>query len=124
MKILILSIFLTFSLISLAQNDDYFGSAEEKIVYNKNNGLNKYAGINISYTYELHLKSEIPKESLEKIGNHFFNHLVDIQIFESDNKKYISYLTEGSQRNNNISREIPAKLNSEFIFSKRTYHLK
>lgn len=124
MKYLILSIFFSLSFLTFSQNNNEFTSAEERIVYNKKNNLNKYTGIDISYTYELNLNSEVPAESLKKIGHHFFKNIIDVQFFEENNKKYVAYLTEGSLGNNEISREIPAQLNNEFIFAKRTYHLK
>lgn len=106
-----------------SQEIQSFNSAEEKIVFNKKSGLDKYLGIDISYTYELKLKSEVPKESLIKLAKHFFEDVIDVQTFEIDQKKYVSILTKGSQKNNNVSREIPTELNEEFKFEKRIYHL-
>lgn len=124
MKFFILAFVVSFSITSFSQKELKFVSAKERIIYNNHNNLDEYAGINISYTYELHLNKEATKEILEKVGRHFFHSLIEVILHEEKEVKYVTYLTEASEANNSISKEIPEILNKEFIYSKRTFQLK
>lgn len=54
-----------------SQAQQSFNSAEEKIVYNKNNGLYKYEGILIEYSYALNNSGKIAESDLQKIKEIF-----------------------------------------------------
>lgn len=122
----VLSLFLfvgALSNLNAQQNVD-FQSAEERIVYNKVNNLNKYEGVAVEYTYQV-LDGVKPDESeIHELANSYFTEILDIDVYTIDGAVYISFLTEGKHSNHEGSFQLRDELFKKFEFSKRNYHLK
>lgn len=116
-------IVLTFSCLNAQQNIE-FQSAEERIVYNVQNNLNKYEGVVIEYIYQV-LDSVMPNESeLQYLANKYFTGALGSEIYTADGISYISFLTEGKRSNHQGSFLLRDELFKRFSFSDRKYHLK
>ena len=101
-----------------------FQSAEEKIVYNKSNGLNKYDGVAVEYTYQVLDNKNLEEDEIIELANTYFNNILDTDYYSVDGKVYISILTDGSLSNHEGSFKLRDGLYKRFIFYKRRYHLK
>ena len=100
-----------------------FSSAEEKIVYNKNNGLYKYEGILIEYSYALNNSRKITESDLQKIKE-IFPSALKFRL-ESENDQSLLYiLTEGDRKNHDRYNEALAKFPELIKKGKRNYLLK
>jgi hypothetical protein len=100
-----------------------FSSAEEKIVYNKNNGLYKYEGILIEYSYALNNSRKITESDLQKIKE-IFPSALKFRL-ESENGQSLLYiLTEGDRKNHDRYNEALAKFPELIEKGKRNYLLK
>ena len=125
-KVALIFLFLGISFLSVAQlaDNSSFSSAEERIVYNKENQLDKYEGILVEYEYKLVLIVEKSKEEWFLLCKKYFEGLIGVDVFESEGCNYFSVLTEGSRINHDSSFSLPVDLGYKIEFSKRRYHLK
>jgi hypothetical protein len=106
-----------------SQAQQSFNSAEEKIVYNKNNGLYKYEGILIEYSYALNNSGKIAESDLQKIKE-IFPSALKFRL-ESENGQSLLYiLTEGDRKNHDRYNEALAKFPELIEKGKRNYLLK
>jgi hypothetical protein len=106
-----------------SQAQQSFNSAEEKIVYNKNNGLPKYDGIEIEYSFILKNPEETKDSDIQEIKNLFPNHK-DVRIANVNENTYLYILTEGDRLNHERYNEALLKYPHIIAKGKRNYILK
>lgn len=100
-----------------------FNSAEEKIVYNKNNGLPKYDGIEIEYSFILKNPEETKDSDIQEIKDLFPNHKDD-RIANVNDNTYLYIQTEGDRLNHERYNEALLKYPHIIAKGKRNYILK
>jgi hypothetical protein len=125
-KALIVSVGLSLAHFSYSQvidNQD-FGSAEERIVFNKQNNLDKYEGILVEYEYRLVDLEQRSENEWLNVCEMYFDNLLGIELYSVNGVQYFSALTKGSSKNHESSYTIPVDLGYKIEFSRRRYHLK
>jgi vancomycin permeability regulator SanA len=121
LKSVLLYILLLTSLILKAQTQ--FGSAEERIVYNKRLGLPKYEGVNIEYSYAIRFPQTTTEADIQKIKA-YFNSVIKSRIEIENNKTYLFLLTEGDRNNHEKYNEALIQNPQLIEKGKRKYILK
>jgi hypothetical protein len=127
MKTFITSLIFLFTTVqSFSQDLDNadFGSAEERVAFNKQNNIPKYEGVLIEYEYRLVDLSERSVEEWMNFCKSYFSGLIGVEVYAVNNVNYFSVLTEGARLNHEASYSIPVDLGYKVEFTRRKYHLK
>ena len=123
-KLSFLLIVLSISYIAQSQQTPVFQSAEEKIVFNKANQLDKYDGVAIEYTFQVIVDNGMTQNDLDSIAQKYFMEVLAVDAYQADGLKYISVLTNGKRSNHQGSFDLVDTSAGKFEFESRTYHLK
>ena len=108
----------------MAQVDNQqFTTAEERIVYNKANGINKYEGVLIEYVYLLNDEFSITPEQSEDACSSLFTKYVTSTMYEDQGSTYLVVLTEGDRANHDFALELERKFEFKLAVESRKYHL-
>lgn len=100
-----------------------FASAEEKIFFNKNNGLPKYEGVIIEYRFKLVENQNIEETEVNNIINHFTK-VLNFRLEHQNGFNSLFITTEGEILNHNKYNEVLLLYPSLIQRGKRIYILK
>lgn len=123
MRVFICLLLISISTYALAQTE--FTTVEEKVMYNKANGLEPLSGIKIVFPFLL--LQEMSKEKLDILVsdlNSRFLEVVSTEIGVDNEKLLITIITEGRRENHEIYQQILEAYSGVLKFKNRMYLLK
>ncbi len=117
-------LFYTIAIESNAQNLS-FGSAEERIVYNKQNQLPRYEGVQIAYSFLLKTEAKQKTEQeLKAMVSEPFPDALSLTIETQADKWLLVVLTEGDLRHHEAYEQTLQQHSQYFEKQPRNYILK
>ena len=125
-KYFYLTILFVFSLsIAWSQNSENldFSSPEERILFNKKNGFEKYSGVLIEYVYIIEEGYSVSDESATSFFTNAFKNYIDVSFYKDGENSKMSVLTKGKIENHNIAFNLEREFEFRVSLSKRKYHL-
>lgn len=122
--IAVLVLFIGLSFTTVAQVDNRnFGDAEERIIYNKANGLDRYDGILIEYIFQITLNGSYTESELKKTSSNLFTNYISSTTYKEEHLEYFAVITKGNIENHLKVQDFEREFDFEIYSINRRYHL-
>lgn len=104
-------------------DNNQFNSAEERIVYNKANQLDRYEGVLIEYVFEIESDANLLESELTAHASTLFSKYINSLLYTLEHTSYFAVITEGDLENHSLVQDLERAFDFELSSTERRYHL-
>ena len=104
-------------------NNSQFNTAEERIVYNKANHLDRYEGVLIEYVFEIESDANLLESELTAHASTLFSKYINSLLYTLEHTSYFAVITEGDLENHSLVQDLERAFDFELSSTERRYHL-